>query len=802
MYTTIFIKRLLLILTLFFSTIAYGQISIFGRVTDNTNNPVPFSQIILKKTKDSSIIKTEITDSIGRFQINTNQSKFFVEVNAPGYERKYIEVPDPDKELINLPITINTKSHELNEVSVIASKPLLERKPDRIIFNVGSSIAAIGSDVYEMLKKAPNVRVSETNGIGIAGKSTVSVMIDNKLQQLGSMELAAMLRSMPADNIEKIEVITTPPAKYDAQGNSGIINIVTKRQKRNGLNGNIGLGYQVRTNSSEKFSENLNYRNGKINIYSTGNTNNFNFYSQQKTIVPYNSQRQEQSLDQHNNPFYNRYQLGMDYNINSNSVIGVLYTLGATDRETRQEYRAPIISVADGATDSLLQTFANEKEKAIRHVANLNYEWRIDTSGKKLNIDADYFYRTEEDTRDFNSQSFFASGTAISPPAYNLTTANQEINISSIKADIILPADKIEWTLGVKTSAIHNISDNSFSYLKNGNYTPDPTKSFQFDYTEKTQAAYISASAEWEKWETQLGLRVENTQTKGISRTNAQTVTNNYLQLFPTAYLQYLPNDNNAFNINYSRRIGRPSIEELNPFRQYGTGTSYETGNPFLQPSFYHTVEASYSYKSKYTFTAYTGIVNNIHSRISNVDTINSTFYITNANAGTSINTGISIVLIFNPFNWWESTVQTNGFYDKVNSTYYNSLAATNGTMAFDFQTNNSFIFNKSKTLSGEANFTYNSRFQYDFVIQKPLYTINVGAKALLLEKQLTVAVNVFDIFRSEYYSFKNIYNNVVEEAYYDARCLSISLLWKFGKKTIKAKRQRETETEEIRRSQ
>lgn len=794
--------RFLLLLLFLYPIISYAQFSVQGQITDNENNTIPFSQVVFRNLPDSTVIKTGITDSVGYFKITTASRVHLLQVTAMGYEQQFLKITDTISENANLSIVLSPNTRRLKTISVVASKPLLERKADRVIFNVGSSVSSIGSDVYDLLKKAPGVRVSENNGISIAGKSTVSVMIDNKLQQLGNSELVAMLRSMSADNVDKIEVITAPPARYDAQGNSGIINIVTKKSAKDGFNGSINLGYQQRTRGSKKFGENLNYRHGRINIYSTGNTNDFEFQSQQKTIVPYKTQLQSQVLDQRNQPFYNRYQLGIDYNITSKAVIGALYTIGSTNRLTDQLYNAPVTSLAGGSIDSTLRTIADEKEEALRHVINLNYEWQIDTTGKKLNVDADHFTRTETDYRDFSTQTFFANGAPVSMQAHNRTTAKQKIDISSVKADVVLPYDALELTFGAKVSSIHTISDNRFSYLKSNEYIADATRSNQFDYTENTQAVYISASKEWNKWESQLGLRAENTQTKGISYTTAQTVTNNYLLFFPTAYLRYSLNDNNVFNINYSRRVGRPSYEELNPFRQYGSGTSYETGNPFLQPSFYHTVELSYSLKSKYIFTAYTGIVNNIHARISRVDTANNTFFVTNDNAGSSYNAGVSAMLVLNPFDWWESSIQAQGFYDKVSSTYYNAPATVNGITAWQAETNNTFLLNNAKTLLAEARFEYISRFQYDFVIQSSYYVLTAGVKALFFDKQLVLAINASDILRSETYAFRNIYNDVQEESYYDARCVNFSLNWKFGNKKIKAKRQRDSETEEIKRSE
>jgi hypothetical protein len=777
-----------------------AQTPLRGKVVDKNKEAVPFAQVVLYALPDSAVLVAELTDSAGGFIVNipATEKTILLRVAAIGYEQYFsTEV----KAQNNIDIVLKEDAFKLKGISVVAKKPLLERRADRTIFNVSSSIASIGADAYELLKRAPGVRVSENNGISLVGKSTVSVMIDNKLQQLGAAELAALLRSMSADNIDKIEVITTPPARYEAQGNSGIINIVTKRIRKDGLNGNLMMGFQQRTRHSKRFGENLNFRKGRVNIYSSGNTNAFDFQSTMRTTIPYATQVQTQVLEQRNRPLYNRYQLGMDVDINLNSVVGITYAFGSTDRKTLQNYNAPVTTAADGVVDSILRTKADEREKARRHVAGLSYEWRIDTAGKKLNIDADYFLRHEDDERDFETQTYLSEGATAARTTYNRTLGGQDLDIRSVKADLIWPVKFAELSFGGKLSAIKTRSDNRFEYLSGSAYVLDITRTNLFDYTENTQALYASASKKLDKIETQFGLRFENTQTRAVSHTTGQNVPMNYFQFFPTVYLQYALTENHVFNINYSRRVGRPSYEELNPFREYGTGNSYEAGNPFLQPSFYHTVELSYNLMSKYTFTAYTGIVDNIHARVSHIDSSTNSFYFTSNNAGTSVNAGANMVLVFSPLPWWECNVQADGFYDRVNSNYYNSQATVNGITAFRAQTNNAFTLNKQKTLLAEIEFEYNSRFQYDFEVRGSYYVLFAGAKALFFNQKLVLGLNCSDILRSEKYVFENIYNGVRQNNYFDARQLHATLTWRFGSNKIKAKRQREV-SDELRRAE
>ncbi|MCD6063718.1 MAG: TonB-dependent receptor, partial [Flavipsychrobacter sp.] len=264
----------------------------------------------------------DVADSNGTYAIQIAEAaNLLVKAIAAGYAPGYIiAVTDKPQDIILKPL-----GKELAAVTVNSSRPLIERKADRMVLNVENTISAIGSDAFELLKKAPGVRVGNSS-VSIAGKNTVSIMVDDRLLQLGGEELEAMLRTIKADNISKIEVITTPPAKYDAEGNTGIINIVTAKRKREGLNGNVYL-------TSWLISDAV----------------------------------------------FSRYELGADYNISRRAILGIMYTIGHTNRFVDQAYVNTITSDVSGNIDSLQRSRALVAEKGLRNVIHLNYEWKIDS---------------------------------------------------------------------------------------------------------------------------------------------------------------------------------------------------------------------------------------------------------------------------------------------------------------------------------------------------------------------------------------------------------------------------------------
>lgn len=785
------------IATLLLICACYIQAGAQGRVTSEQGQGIEYATVVWQSLPDSTILKADVADSNGQFAVVDVPYPVLFTVMAPGYAT-YTAVINNSKQYT---IKLTTDARMLEGVTVSTNKRMIERQADRTIFNVESSVASIGTDAYEVLKKAPGVVAGSNGNVSIAGKSTVSVMMNDKLVQLSGEELEGLLRSIPSGNLSKIEVITAPPARYDAQGNTGIINIVTKKGMGDGFNGSASFTYQQRVRASQLYSGNFNYRRGKLNVYGNGNINSFQFTSQQQTNTFYGIQQQEQALLQKNDPVFSMFQLGADYSITDRSVIGLQLLRGYGNRDMLQDYDISVIRTADHKTDSTLRTIAYTSELSWRQTVNLNYELKMDTTGKKLNIDADYFYRNSDRGRNFETVNRFADGNATGVRQDDRTEGLQVTDIRSLKADLVLPYKWAKLSMGAKVSAIHNISDNIFLHRVGGAYTKDTTLSNEFDYKENTQAAYISAQRAIGKWSMQLGLRYEQTQTEGVSVTVNQTTTNEYARLFPTAYITYAPDDDHVLNANYSKRIDRPGFWQMNPFRTYMTPSSYESGNPFLQPSFSNNIELGYTYKSRYTVTMFREQVSELYTRVSYIDSTNNSFRFTTANGGSAINYGISLSANITPVKWWESNTQIFGYYNQFNSTFYKTGTYNFQRPAFFIRTDNTFTLNRAKTIFAELSYVYAGARVSDFDIQLASSNLGTGFKALFFQKKLVVAVNAYDLLKTDRWRMNNQYNGTKQDHYYDERQLSLALTWKFGNSNVKAKRERSTGADESRRT-
>lgn len=692
----------------------------------------------------------------------------------------------------------DSNAQSLDTVTVSGARRVLERRADRVIFNVENSVTAQTGDALSALKKAPGVQVSGRGEISMAGKSSVKVMLDNRLVQVDGEELTALLQSIPAAQLARIEIISTPPARYDAEGNSGIVHIVTKRQARNGFNGNVSATYMRNDLNSPSTAFNLNYRRGKLNVYGNGGLSRWQALIREDYSVATDSTQWYQRGRTEERTLFSRNQLGIDFAAGPSSNIGFLYTLGfgGPHWNSGEDIRSGTVLPGGGGESSLTQ--ALNKDHGLRNVANLNYEWRMDSLGRKLTAEAEYFNRRGRRDRRLLTTAFDASGQRIGSLTDNNTTGEMDINTAFARVDMSLPTAFAKLEYGLKASFIHNLSDNLFQTFNGYQYETDYGKTNRFDYKENTQSAYLSANHSAGSWEMQAGLRAENTQTEGYSPTLNQRVSRRYLQLFPTGYVQYTPNEEHSFNLSVNRRIERPSFWLLNPFRTYTSLNSYETGNPFLQPSYSLNASLAYTLHEDYSFTFTAGRVTDMQVLIKSADTATQAFIFYEANAGTASNYSLNAAGSWQPFSWWECDFDLTGSYSSFGSSYFAAGQPLQYARIMGYaDIDNTFTLNRSKTLFAELEGEFQSAQQSDFEVQRANMNISAGIKVQLLQKRLTLELEANDIFRTNTWRLYNLYNGAVTNSYYGDRYVSCTLGWKFGSTSLKPTRERQSSEEQ-----
>ena len=786
------IKRHLLafLLIILFQNQVFSQIKISGQIKDKKNNPVEFIEIQLQN-KDSIIFKSELTNAEGKFILETEKGEYSLIVRQLGviyYKQNINANQDTNVGIIN----ITEKEQQLQEVVITSKKKLIERKVDRLIFNVENSISASGGDAIDALKITPRVKVKNDN-ISMIGKNNMSVMLDDKLILLTGDELINFLKSIPSDNIKSIEVITTPPAKYDAEGNSGLINIKLKKSKLNQWNASLRSSYIQSTYPKGSFGGNFDYQKNKLSLYSNLNyVNGSNApVETNKIYYPLGLWNEENKRRDFQNSVNGR--IGADYKISEKFSVGMQYLGSFSKPKIAENSLTTIYNQTNSQIDSYINTLSENLGKNNNHSLNLNSTVVFDTIGKKMNINLDYFKFKNDDNRIFNTINLLSAN----------NTSLQDIQNYSAKIDFEHPLKWINLSYGGKLSFIK--TQNNVNYFDTTLGTPifDPTQSNEFNYDENTQAIYLNGTKKLnEKWETQLGFRLENTQTEGVSKTLNQKNTNSYAKLFPTFYLTYTPNEKNAFSINYNKRINRPSYNRLNPFRWYSNPFSYTEGNPFLQPSFSNNLELNYTFNDNWSNSIYYSHTDNGFEQITIVDNTDNIQKTIAQNFFKTTIIGISESYTYNKLKWLSTTFSFDWNYSKSESLIPITNQNLNGSNAY-FSISNDFNLNKNKTLLFNFSYWYNFKGTSDLDKNNAYSQLDASLKYFAFDKKLQISFNANDILSTNRPIYTSFTNNIQIDYknYYDVRLFRLSLVYKFGNKNINVEKKEVGNQEEKERT-
>ena len=654
---------------------------------------------------------------------------------------------------------------EIEKVNILVKKKLIERKADRLIFDVDASIASQGMDAGETLANVPMLKVDENMGtISITGKSSVSVMINGKMLNLQGTALLNYLKSIRSENISKIEVITTPPSKYEAQGNSGLINIILKKNPNLGFSGNISTGLTQRTYFNGTTNGTLNYQTEKLSLsLKTSYIDGAKRSNERYTILGESknySESTRKDMWQDLTP-----SLNASYKINKNSEVGMEYIFGGEKNGMNILNSTKNIGSDLKETNLITNTF--HREKSPTHTFSTYYDLKLDSLGKKLSF-AGNFYKNNNDTEVNFSTLTLPENTIQDVKTLSKITPQ----IFSVQGDLELPFKFGTIETGLKFNQFRNSADLKYLNFENNQYIIDEEKGSIFDYQEENYAVYGSfAKTIGEHWETKAGLRYENTVVKS-------SVNNfSYGQFFPSAFVSYKA-EKNMFSLSYSRRINRPSMSNLNPFRWYENPYSYSSGNPLLKPSYINNYELGYTYNNKFSTSLYYLRLTNAFGQVSSLDGLSQkSTYINHYNNDFY---GMNVSYTDTFFRFWESNITANGSYQT--SEVFNINAPTLKGYSFSYSINNTFILNKSIALflnydQSLPNKNVNTRFEN-------FSNLNSGIKISLMEKQLQINATVTNIFaqrfKGEMYfdDSKQLMNN-----YWDGRSLRLSVNYTFGNK-------------------
>ncbi|MBS9774079.1 MAG: TonB-dependent receptor [Tenacibaculum sp.] len=789
------LKTFIYYIIIFYNCLAFSQ-TYTGKVVDSKKAPIAYADIVALKTDDNKLITGTITDENGNFELKLNtETPFYLEISFVGFETTKISSTKTNLGII----TLKEETTKLDEVVVTTRKNLVQQKVDRLVFNVENSVASNGGSALDLLKQTPSVQVDDKQ-VNIVGKQSVRILVNDRIIQLSGEELIAYLSSFSSDEIKNIEVITTPPSKYDAEGNGGLINIVLKKAKENSWSNQIRTSYIQTTYPAIKFGNTFNYSHKKWDILASLDTKKGHEQQLTKIDIYYPNGVWKNTIISKNTEDYLSAKFGVDYKLTPKASIGFLYS-GNYRTPDEKEHSINYIFNQKNNVIGKIKNNAVTNNKNNYNSLNIHYLQKLDTLGRKMSVDLDYFnYQINKD-RIFGS---YRSGNVTSSLVSN-NTGNQNIKNYSAKIDFEHPTKFANFSYGAKIAQTKTDNEVKFFDLTSGNYILDKTKSNAFKYTENIQALYFDATKNFnKKWQGKIGLRVENTITKGFSRELNKTKNREYLQFFPSVFLNYVSNKNNIWNISYNRRINRPSFGALNPFRYYISANSFVEGNPNLQPNFSNNFQLKYIFKSKFITELFYNFTEDIYTQTPQIDVANNTQYYTFKNIGTSYRYGITQTIIFNPFKWWNTTnvfslINTNSkLYKNINL----GITPYNGWVS-QLYTNQIFLLNQKGTLQAEATFGMSSKGYWLLYEINPTYYLNLGLKMQFLNKKLQVTAKVNDVFKSSNpdvithtNGVKQIYNN-----YYDNHYFTLGVSYKFGNNKIRVKERRLGNKEELNRA-
>ncbi|MBY0479141.1 MAG: TonB-dependent receptor family protein [Chitinophagaceae bacterium] len=787
--TSIFINLLLV-----FSANAQ---TISGSISNEKKEPVSNATISLLKAKDSSLWRSTVSNNEGSFNLDfTDSISLLLRVSATGYETVTIPVISNN----TFTLTLKPAVKQLGEVVVNGQRPMIEVRPDKIVFNIENSINAIGNTAFDLLRKSPGVVIDNNDNVSLLGTG-VAVYIDNKPSPLTGTELAAFLKSIQSTDIESIELIKNPSAKYDAAGTGGIINIKLKKNKNYGLNGNINAGYGIGTFAKYNTGITLNYRNKKVNIFG----NYSNYWGNSKSFINLYREQADSIFNQKSNNYSNyrgqNAKAGIDFFINKKNTIGFLATVFADNWNDQNLTITPILSLSTKTAARTLTADNRSTGNKLNSNFNFNYKYS-DTTGRDWNTDLDFgFFNSLQDNLQPNRYTSPDLQTVLEERIYNIVT-DRSIQLFTFKSDYEQNLKKGRISFGIKTSLVNTANAFDFADVINAQTIRDNNRSNDFALTENINAAYINYKQKIKKWDLQLGLRAEQTNTRGrLSSTNSisdRDVKRNYLNFFPSFGLSYQVNQKNSMNLNYSSRINRPGYQSLNPFESKLDELTYQKGNPFLKPEYTNSISVTHSFKYTLNTTVSYSRTTDFSTQITDT-TEGSRNFIQQRNAGTQNNLSVNISYPFSIAKWW--SVYANIGISRLTNNVNLGVNKVSNLSITSWSLYNQHTITLPKSFSVEVSGFYNSPSIWGGTFRnRPFWGIDAGLQKRLLKEKAVLKISVSDVFFSMQWRGISNFSGLYMDASggWESRQLKLNFSYRFGRKEIKAQRNRSTGSEDI----
>ncbi len=719
-----------------------------GYVKDGYNQAISYANVLLLRPSDSTFVQGTSTDDNGFFIFDKVPTDiYYITASYVGSASELLPI-DISKSTKVGTLIIDTSAKVLDEVVVNARKPIVERKIDRLIFNVENSAISQGSS-WDVLKQTPGV-ILNRNELQIRNQAA-TVYINDRKVQLSSTEVKELLENYAGNQIKLVEVITNPPSSYDAEGGP-ILNIVTSKNISLGYKGSVNSSYTQAVFPKYSFGTSHFYKTEKLNVFMSYNFNprkenkdqdsKINFIDGANTIFS----RWNTDFNRTTRSNAHNANLILDYSFDERNELNITTSGLFSPNKTFNNRQFTEIRNAQRILDSTFTSVSGLEEDKTNLSADVSFKHKFEKGGAlkfnghltKFNLDR---------TQDVSSDYFNDNGSFIRNFSF-FTDAAQDIEIYTAQLDIETMWGATNVETGIKGSFINSESGLDFFNTTNGTQTLNTNFSDTFLYDEEVYAGYFSVHKDWEKWSLKTGIRAEHTISSGASIALSTINRLEYFELFPTFYALYTLDDNHSFAFDYSRKLARPRYEDLNPFRYFGSENDFTQGNPNLQPNFSHNFNLNYTLKGEYFFDVYYRDNGNFISSLSFQDNDTQILRQINQNVLESTSYGLDFTVSKGISNNWFLYAYTSIFHeDEI------FLAVESGNIPYKNSVNGIYLFlgnylslSKDGTFTGEVGLTHLSSFLFGSYQQDASTNLTLGLRKSLWKNRAIISLAAEDI--------------------------------------------------------
>jgi iron complex outermembrane recepter protein len=798
-------KQLIYILSLILSLPLAAQ-NIKGTVIENNekNDAVSFANVLLYKAGDSTLYKFSYTEDNGTFQFNqVQEGTYFVKITFVGlsdYTGKTFAF-DGQNTLDLGKIQLESDAVKIAEVTITAQKPMLEVKPDKLVLNVAGSILASGDDALSLLRKAPGVLVDNNENISLLGKSGLVIYIDGKPSPLRPADLANMLKNMSANDIESIEIISNPSARYDAQGTAGIINIKRKKVSVAGFNGTLNTTLRQGLTRAGNAGMNVNYKSEKLNVFANAsyfnneNQNHNNFYRTQNELGF------RTLAENRNNVKGLNSKITADYSLSSKSTIGMI-----------AEFNTDRFNMKTWSTTSMGNMGLNQIDSLLVNNGD------VKASTDNMNLNANYYYDGGNETTfnvDVNFGRFSRENNLYTPNRY--TTPNREqvtssfevrnitpatIDITTVKADYERKLGKGKFGAGIKSALVSTDNTLKFYNITDVGEELNESRSNRFLYDEWVNAIYATYNIQWKKIGLNTGLRVENSNTKGeliaMQNGNDKVVERQYTDIFPSAGVSYMASPNHNFQLSVGRRINRPNYQDLNPFEFQLDQLTFEKGNAFLNPEYTSNIQLVHTFMQRFNTTLNYSHTDNVIARLVDTSGLKGSF-ITWDNIAYRKTLSIGISAPISITDKWSTFTNLNGVHTRNRADFGGGKIIHLNVSSFNMYHQQTIKLGKGWSMEVSGWYTSPSIWEGAFVMNS-MWAMGAGVSKKFNDDRTKLTINVDDIFKTNVWSGESTFGGLYMDVSggWDSRRVRVNVSYNFGKNNNNGKsRRRSTGLEE-----